>query len=630
MLNKIMMNSMISVIVPTYNEEKNIARCLESLNEQSIAREDYEIIVVDGHSKDKTVSLAKKYADKVILEKSRGVGGARNDGVAAAKGEIIATTDADCHVPHDWLERIWDCFEKRKNIVGVYGPVKPIESKVKYRIFLGMNNALAYILYKLRLAYMTVGANTAFMKKEFLDIGGYADYSAGDDYEMPFRLKKKGKMYFDRRLFVYFSMRRYEMFGTFNSLYSWVINVLADVFKIKKDVCKYNKIDYDGNVRTGKSSELKVYISCNGLGLGHVGRILSVANVLNKRGDKVIFGTWGPGVKFAQKEGFFCYELPTVDWKDRSDGSFDIAGTVARAPLILIGIARLFFREMSILKKERPDVVISDGSIGHCTGRILGIPSIYVDHQMDFPLSSRIIRRIVTQIHNFSVNMGQRVSVLDIEPPDNIYPYSVTDIKRVVYTGPLVGSVPRDYDSQKKIKEKLNVSGKLCVIMISGPKHSPFALEEKILSIEDELMKMKEWTFIIKAPREHDDKQNIRYVRWIDDVYELIKASDVVVSRAGYTTICDILAFFKKSILIPQPKQVEQEALAKHMKEKGIARMILQDELEKLPELIKDTFNNDYEINMAELRDVSDRINECGADQKIVGIIDEMHSMKSV
>ena len=372
--------------------------------------------------------------------------------------------------------------------------------------------------------------------------------------------------------------------------------------------------------------KLKIYISCNGLGLGHVGRILSVAKVLNKRGDKVIFGTWGPGVEFAQKEGFFCYDLPAVDWKDRSDGSFDIGGTVARLPLIVLGIIRLFFRERSILKKEKPDVVISDGSIGHCTGRSLGIPAIYVDHQMDFPLSSKIIRNIVIQIHNFSVKMGRKVAVLDLEPPQNIYPYSVTDIERVVYTGPLVGSVPADYDDQKKIKEKLNVRGNLCVIMISGPKHSPFALEEKILAIEDELMKMKGWTFIIKAPGEHDDKQNIRYVRWIDDVYELIKASDVVVSRSGYTTVCDILAFFKKSILIPQPKQVEQEALAKHLKEKGIAQMILQDELEKLPELISDTFNN--EINVAELRNVSDRIDKCRAKQKIVDIIDEMPGVK--
>ncbi len=371
------------------------------------------------------------------------------------------------------------------------------------------------------------------------------------------------------------------------------------------------------------TSKLKVYISCNGLGLGHVGRILSVANLLHKRGDKVIFATWGPAVKFAQKKGFFCYDLPAVDWKDRSDGSFDIRGTVARLPIIVLQIIHIFFRERSILKKEKPDVIISDGSIGHCAGRSLGIPAIYVDHQMDFPVKSSLIRKMITLVHNFSVNMGKRVAVLDLKPPKNIYPYSVTDLESVVYTGPLVSSSPDMYDTKKKIKDKLNVTGRLCAIMISGPKNSPFALEKKILEIEDKLIRMKDWTFIIKAPNKHENRQNIRYVQWIDDVYELIKASDVVVSRAGYTTVCDILAFRKNSIQIPQPKQVEQETLAKHLKDKGIAQILSQDELKLLPELISDTFKN--KINQAELRDISDRIIKCQATQKIVSIIDEMH-----
>jgi len=86
---------MISVIVPTYNEEKNIERCLKSLENQTIPRNKFEVIIVDGQSKDRTVEIAKKYADKVIQQKSKGVGGARNDGVEIARGNIIAVTDAD-------------------------------------------------------------------------------------------------------------------------------------------------------------------------------------------------------------------------------------------------------------------------------------------------------------------------------------------------------------------------------------------------------------------------------------------------------------------------------------------------------------------------------------------------------
>jgi len=58
---------------------------LKSLCHQTLKRSEYEIIVVDGNSKDKTRELAKKYADKVMIQTSKKVGGARNDGIMLAK-----------------------------------------------------------------------------------------------------------------------------------------------------------------------------------------------------------------------------------------------------------------------------------------------------------------------------------------------------------------------------------------------------------------------------------------------------------------------------------------------------------------------------------------------------------------
>lgn len=367
---------------------------------------------------------------------------------------------------------------------------------------------------------------------------------------------------------------------------------------------------------------MKIYISCNGLGLGHVGRTLVLAKFLRNRGDKVIFGTWGPAVEFSRKEGFPCYELNAVDWKDKEDGSFDMWGTVVKAPLIFLKMFLLINEERKILSKEKPNVIISDGSLAHIAGKMLGIPALYVNHQMDFPLKNKIVRIIAKKVHDCSLGMSKKVAVVDFRPPENTYPYSVTGIKKVVYTGPLVGSAPDDYETQDDIKKKLDISGKLCFIVISGPKHSPFALEKKIIELEPELIKMKDWTFIIKVPNKHEDKQNIRYLKWIDEVYELIKASDVIVSRAGYTTVCDILVFSKKSILIPQPKQVEQETLSEYLKYKGIAETVKQDKLENLPQLIEDTFDDGIEKD--KIRIVSSKINEASAKEKIVDIIDEI------
>src|SRR5512137_2308327 len=133
---------MISVIIPTFNEEENIAQCLVSLSHQTVPRSEYEIIVVDGGSKDATCEIAKKYADLVFTQTSKKVGGARNDGVNAARGEIVATTDADCILPPNWIERIVKDF-KNSGIVQVYGPVYPIEEGIGNQFSLFLANTFS-------------------------------------------------------------------------------------------------------------------------------------------------------------------------------------------------------------------------------------------------------------------------------------------------------------------------------------------------------------------------------------------------------------------------------------------------------------------------------------------------------
>ncbi len=212
---------MISVIIPTFNEEENIAQCLVSLSHQTIPRNEYEIIVVDGGSKDATCEIAKKYADKVFVQTSKKIGGARNDGVKAAAGDIIATTDADCILPPTWLRRIAEDF-RDPGVVQVYGPVYPIEEGLRNRFSLILANAFSRLGYYSRTFFYTLGCNTAFRKEAFEKAGMYRCIDAGDDLEIAMRLKDLGSIKFDNRLTVGFSMRRYQKFGTFQSLYEWI------------------------------------------------------------------------------------------------------------------------------------------------------------------------------------------------------------------------------------------------------------------------------------------------------------------------------------------------------------------------------------------------------------------------
>ncbi|MDD1662966.1 MAG: glycosyltransferase [Methanomicrobiales archaeon] len=203
---------MISVVVPAYNEEENITACLESLNCQTLPRAEYEIIVVDGNSKDRTRELAIPLADLVFIQESRRVGGARNDGALRARGEILATTDADCVLPPDWLERIRDDFA-RYHPVQLYGTVYPREEGLSYRISLALANTFSRIGYHTGILYYTLGCNTAFDRQAFIRAGMYRSVDAGDRF---------GKVLFDPKLRVGFSMRRYRQFGTLRSLYQWI------------------------------------------------------------------------------------------------------------------------------------------------------------------------------------------------------------------------------------------------------------------------------------------------------------------------------------------------------------------------------------------------------------------------
>lgn len=212
---------MISVIIPTFNEEENIAQCLVSLRHQTVPRNEYEIIVVDGGSKDQTREIAGKYADKVFIQKSPRVGGARNDGFAAASGDIVATTDADCILPSRWIEHIRKGFDDPA-VVQLYGPVYPIETGIKNSLSLFFANAYAEIGYHTRIFSYTLGCNTAFRKDAVMKAGLYRCIDAGDDVEIALRMKRLGAVRFDRSMKVGFSMRRYKKYGSLRSLYEWM------------------------------------------------------------------------------------------------------------------------------------------------------------------------------------------------------------------------------------------------------------------------------------------------------------------------------------------------------------------------------------------------------------------------
>jgi len=104
----------VSIIVPVYNEEKTITDCLESLKKQTY--KDFEIIIVDDGSSDKTLEVLKKSGIKFYQQEHLGPGAARNLGAKHAKGEILVFVDADMTFDKNFIRKLIDPIIKVKAI----------------------------------------------------------------------------------------------------------------------------------------------------------------------------------------------------------------------------------------------------------------------------------------------------------------------------------------------------------------------------------------------------------------------------------------------------------------------------------------------------------------------------------
>ncbi len=202
-----------SIIIPTFNEEKNIGNCLASLSSQSIPRRDYEIIVSNGCSKDKTVAVAKKFADKIVFEKKPTIAAGRQKGAGAAKGRILVFTDADARPEKNWLEEILKPFEDSE-VVCVHGALLPAENDWLNNLLCRLLLSPYFFLTSLLGLPSGAGSNLAVRAKTFEKAGGFdTDLAVGEDVELQKRVKRFGRIVFVPKAIVRVSFRRVKKWG---------------------------------------------------------------------------------------------------------------------------------------------------------------------------------------------------------------------------------------------------------------------------------------------------------------------------------------------------------------------------------------------------------------------------------
>jgi rSAM/selenodomain-associated transferase 2 len=176
---------MISVIIPTLNEQENVRGCIECIRGDS---GDAEIIVCDGGSSDATVRIVREHEEAILIETPRGRGVQMNRGAAVARGGVLLFLHADTRLQRGWSGELLSALADETVVAGAFtfkidNPARRyrlIESWVKLRCFL------------FNLPY---GDQGIFVRRDIFDkIGGYRDIPLMEDVEIVGRLKMEGRL----------------------------------------------------------------------------------------------------------------------------------------------------------------------------------------------------------------------------------------------------------------------------------------------------------------------------------------------------------------------------------------------------------------------------------------------------
>ena len=182
----------ISVVVATYNGSRTIADCLDGCTR--LKYPDYEVIVVNDGSTDATADIARKFDVRLINTPNNGLSRARNRGLDAATGEIIAYIDDDARPDEHWLRFIAHALATSDH-VGIGGPnIVPVDDPPLAQCVANSPGGPTHVLITDQLAEHIPGCNMAFRVDRLREVGGFDEQFriAGDDVDVCWKLQARG------------------------------------------------------------------------------------------------------------------------------------------------------------------------------------------------------------------------------------------------------------------------------------------------------------------------------------------------------------------------------------------------------------------------------------------------------
>lgn len=356
---------------------------------------------------------------------------------------------------------------------------------------------------------------------------------------------------------------------------------------------------------------MKVYIGVCGIGMGHAGRCKAIGKQLEKEGANVIFSTYGSAYNYLEND-FTTLFSPDILWEEKSNGSPDPWRSFFKSPILMEKFIQHVKKEKAFINKFEPDVILSDNRYSTLlAGGLREIPSYFLTNQTKAVLPDILFKAqgqaFVTWLWSKILKLSEKIFV-----PDLPLPYSLTktclnlkqDPEKYEFVGFCGRKYPEELPKKEKLKKEIGVKSPFILITISGPGISRNA----IINFLRETFKNDNEKYIllnkgnIKNKGKEKRKGRLIEKSWLENIYKYIKASDLVISRSGLSTLSELVIYGRKSILIPLKGQPEQEENAKNAERLGISKIIDQDKLlrkdmNKIVEVVLEDKNIEKNLN---------------------------------
>lgn len=298
-------------------------------------------------------------------------------------------------------------------------------------------------------------------------------------------------------------------------------------------------------------------------GLGHATRSIPIIRAIIEEGHIPFIASDGRALLLLKEEfpDLIALELPS--YNIRYSSSSMIVNMAKQLPRITYAAFAEHFRVRGIVREHHIDMIISDNRFGcfHFNKK-----SCFLTHQLNLKIDNALASFLGNLANRFWIKRYDECWIPDFEGSPNIsgvlsHP---SPIKNVKYLGPLTRM--KKMDIPKKYK---------AIIILSGPEPQRTYLEKILI---EQCKKIEGRILLVKGKTESQERgtiNNLEIVSYLTshDLNEAICASELVISRSGYSTLMDLCALGSKAILIPTPGQTEQELLAQHFHAQGIFLM---------------------------------------------------------